>query len=974
MKQYESQKIEKKWQEVWEETKLYKTDEESNKPKFYCLDMFPYPSGAGLHVGHPKGYIATDIFSRLKTLQGFRVLHPFGWDAFGLPTENYAIKNKINPKQAAAENIKRFKEQISIIGQNYDWEREISTTDPEFYKWTQWIFLKLFENGLAYESWEPINWCPSCKTGLANEDLENGRCERCDSEIERKPMRQWVLKMTEYADRLLYDLDKENLDWEEQIKEQQRNWIGRSEGIEVDFEIKNERDKLRIFTTRIDTIFGATYMVVAPEHEIIKKLKSKIENLKEIERYIKDASKKTDLERTDLQKEKTGVEIKGIKAINPFNQDEIPVFIADYIIGGYGTGAIMAVPAHDERDFEFAKKYNVPIKEVIAPYWRDESYPPQKDKDTEIREVVTIIVRDIKNKKLLCLKWKKAEWQSFPTGGIDGQDFETAAKREILEETGYKNLKFIEQIPGSTYVEFYRPHKGSNVYAHFHYLVFSLEDKEKVEVEQSEKDNHEPVWIEEDKILDFINVGNQTFMWEKFIDKSKIFTGYGIVVDSGDYSGLTSEDARSKMIKWLSSKKIGKAKVNYKMRDWVFSRQRYWGEPIPIIHCDKCGTVPVPEKDLPILLPDVENYEPTGTGESPLAAISDWVNTKCPKCGGKAKRETNTMPQWAGSCWYYLRYIDPKNDKALIDKKKEKEWMAVDLYVGGIEHATRHLLYARFWHKFLYDIGAITTNEPFKRLIHVGLIAGEDGRKMSKRWGNVINPDDVISEFGADALRLYEMFMGPFTQEVAWSTKGIKGTKRFLDKVWNLSSQICSDCPDIFAENLIYSSMEIHETALVRVVQKTVKKVEDDILNFRFNTAVSAMMECSNEMQKINNKLKPKDSPKVWRYAIEQFLIILSPFAPHITEELWENLGFKESIFNQQWPQIDFKLISDDIVTIVIQVNGKVRGSVDIVKNLSENEVIKAAKEIKNVKVYLENKNIIKTIFIPNKIISFIVK
>ncbi|NTU69448.1 leucine--tRNA ligase [bacterium] len=974
MNNYEPQRIEKKWQEIWQNTNLYKTDEASKKPKFYALDMFPYPSGEGLHVGHPKGYIATDVFSRLKTLQGFRVLHPMGWDAFGLPAENYAIKNKVHPKKAVEKNIKRFKEQLSTLGFSYDWDREVNTTDPEYYKWTQWIFLKLFEKGLAYESSEPINWCPSCKTGLANEDLEDGKCERCGSDIEKKPMRQWVLKMTEYADKLLYDLDKENLDWEEQIKEQQRNWIGRSEGTEVDFKVKDSSEKLKIFTTRIDTIFGATYMVVAPEHVLIQKLKNKIQNFDVIEKYIKQAQKKSDLERTDIQKEKSGVEIKGIKAINPFNKEEIPVFIADYIIGGYGTGAIMAVPAHDERDFEFAKKYNVPVKEVIAPYWLDENYPPQQDKETEKREVVAIIVKNPKTGKFLVLKWKKTGWQSFPTGGLDGEDLETAARREILEETGYKNLKFIKQIPGSTYVEFYRPHKGSNVYAHFHYVLFELENEERQEIEKAEKDLHEVLWIDEKNIVSFINVGNQIFAWNRLKDSNEIYIDYGILVGSGEYSGLNSEEAKEKMIEWLSKESLGKKKVNYKMRDWVFSRQRYWGEPIPIIHCDKCGTVGVPEKELPVLLPEVEKYEPTGTGESPLAAITQWVNTKCPKCGGSAKRETNTMPQWAGSCWYYLRYIDPNNKKALVDKNKEKEWMSVDLYVGGIEHATRHLLYARFWHKFLYDIGVITTNEPFKRLIHVGLIAGEDGRKMSKRWGNVINPDDVVSEFGADALRLYEMFMGPFMQEVAWSTKGLKGTKKFLDKVWNLSLEVAEVCSDIDAEDIIYSSQEIEETALIRTVQKTVKKVEDDILNFRFNTAVSAMMECMNEMIKIKRSLSVKVSPAIWKNAISQFIIILSPFSPHLAEEIWSKLGHVGSIFKQSWPVIDKNLIKEDLVSIAVQVNGKVRGSIEIEQGASEDSVVTLAKVVKNVKVYLDNKEIIKVIFVKDKIISFIVK
>jgi leucyl-tRNA synthetase len=684
------------------------------------------------------------------------------------------------------------------------------------YKWTQWIFLKLFERGLAFESEEPVNWCPKCKTVLANEDLEKGKCERCGAEVIQKKLRQWVLKMTDYADRLLYDLDDADLEWEELIKEQQRNWIGRSQGAEIEFQVLDSEFKIKVYTTRVDTIYGCTYCVVAPENPIVESLKSRISNLDEIRKYAVKAQNKTELERTQLQKEKTGVELKGIKVINPFTNEEIPVYVADYVLGFYGTGAVMAVPAHDERDWEFAKRYNLPIKESI----------------------------------------------------------------KSLNEKSYTNK-------------------------------------------------------------------------EAFVDD-------GILVNSDNYSGMNSEEAREKMTLWLEKEKIGKRKINYKMRDWVFSRQRYWGEPIPIIHCEKCGSVPVSEEELPLKLPDVKNYEPTETGESPLAKIDKWVNVRCPKCGGKAKRETNTMPQWAGSCWYYLRYIDPKNENFLISKEKEKYWMPVDLYVGGAEHATRHLLYARFWHKFLFDIGVVSSKEPFKKLIHVGLIDAEDGRKMSKRWGNVINPDEVISEFGVDSMRLYEMFMGPFSQNITWSTKGVSGMRRFLEKVHKLKGK---------------SSLkfEIENRKLVILLNRTVKKVGEDIENFRFNTAISALMILVNELEK---------EEKIPVFYFEVLVKLLSPFAPHIAEELWFSLAeasenkekYGKSVFLQSWPDYDESLIKEEEVELVIQVNGKLRDKIKVAADISEEEAKKIVAESEKVKNFVGEKEIKKTIFVGGKLINIVIK
>ena len=802
MAKYEPKDIEKKWQKYWEENGINETKEDSKKPKYYILDMFPYPSGVGLHVGHPKGYIATDTIARMKMMQGYNVLHPMGWDAFGLPAENYAIANKVHPKKAVDENIATFKKQLSKIGFTYDWSREVNTTDPKFYKWTQWIFLQLFKKGLAYESYEPINWCPSCQTGLANEDLEDGKCERCGSEVEKKPMRQWVLNIRAYADRMLEDLQKLEK-WPEAIKEMQKNWIGRSEGALVDFRIENSGEIIKVFTTRPDTLFGATYMVISPEHALLEKIKEKITNFKEIEKYQKDAKKKSDLERTELQKEKTGVELKGIKAVNPVNGKDIPIFVADYVLASYGTGAIMAVPAHDERDHEFAKKYNIPIIEVVA-------------------------------------------------GG---------------------------------------------------------------------KDVNEEPFVEDGKAVnsDFLN-------------------------------GLGTEDAKQKMVVWLEKNKIGERNINFKLQNWVFSRQRYWGEPIPIVHCEKCGSVPVPENELPVVLPNVKHYEPSGTGESPLANIEEWVNTKCPKCDGFGKRETNTMPQWAGSSWYYLRYIDPKNDKVMVDKKKEKYWSPVDFYVGGAEHATRHLIYARFWHKFLFDIGVVNYEEPFTRLQNVGLILAEDGRKMSKRWGNVINPDDVIENYGADSLRLYEMFMGPFAQACAWSMNGLVGTSRFVEKVWGLQEKLENGYND--------------KKKVVSMLHQTIKKVGDDIEEMRFNTAVAKMMELANEMLK---------AEKISTENYSLFIKILSPFAPHVAEEIWEKLGNKESIFLSSWPKYDLNLAKTDTMNVAVQVNGKVRDELTVDPDISENDIKELAVKSEKVQKWLEGKAPKKVIYVKGKLVSVVV-
>ncbi|MCK6463037.1 MAG: leucine--tRNA ligase [Candidatus Pacebacteria bacterium] len=807
MRNYDPKKTEKKWQKYWKENGIYNTKEDPKNPKCYVLDMFPYPSGEGLHVGHPKGYIATDVYSRFKKMSGYNILHPMGWDAFGLPAENYAIKNKIHPKISTDKNIKRFKKQIERIGFNYDWDREINTTDPEYYKWTQWIFLKMFEKGLAYQSYEPINWCPSCQTGLANEDVEDGKCERCGTPVIKKSMRQWVLKITDYAERLLEDLNK--LNWPEHIKESQRNWIGKSEGATIKFKVggsKFSTGDLEVFTTRVDTIFGVTYVVLSPEHPLIQEYENAprpagemgITNFEEVKKYAEESKNKTDLQRTNLVKEKTGVELKGIKAINPANGEELPVWVADYVLASYGTGAVMAVPTHDERDAEFAKKYNLPVSNAA----------------------------------------------------LIGKD-------EAIKISG------------------------------------------------------------------------------------------------------------------------GKKTIKYKLRDWVFSRQRYWGEPIPLVHCDNCGVVPVPEKDLPVKLPKVKFYEPTGTGESPLATINKWVNTKCPKCGGKAKRETNTMPQWAGSSWYYLRYADPKNSEVFADKEKEKYWMPVDVYVGGAEHATRHLIYARFWHKFLYDIGEVSGKEPFMRLHNVGLVTAEDGRKMSKRWGNVINPDDVVEKWGADTLRMYEMFMGPFEQAIPWSEKNLIGLRRFLasifDYVYGWKENYEKDVKADSKNKELYGRKD-WGGEISADLNKTIKKVSEDIENFKFNTAISSLMIFFNlarkELPTGLVKSTPMSIPQM-----ESFIKLLAPFAPHLAEEIWQGiLGHKTSIHLEKWPVFDEEKIKEKTFKLVVQIDGKTRDVFEAPAGISEEEARVLTLKRENVKKYVNEKGIEKIIFVPDKIISIITR
>ncbi|MDP2812126.1 MAG: leucine--tRNA ligase [bacterium] len=801
---YQAKKIENKWQEYWKNNEIFNVKEEHKKKKFYALVEFPYPSGEGLHTGHLRSYTAMDVLARKKRLAGMNVLYPIGFDAFGLPTENYAIKNKIAPQIATTKNIANFTRQLTSAGFSFDWSRAFLTTDPGYYKWTQWIFIQMFKHGLAYKAKENINWCTACKIGLANEEVVGGVCERCGGQVIKKEKEQWLLRITKYADRLISDLDQ--VDFLEKIKKQQIDWIGKSEGAEIDFSLTSTKEKIKVFTTRPDTLFGATFMALSPEHEIIGKLKANINNIKEVEDYIKQAKGKSDLERIE-NKEKNGLEIIGIKAVNPINNKSIPIFVADYVLTSYGTGAIMAVPAHDERDYEFAKKYNLEIKEVIS---------------------------------------------------------------------------------------------GGDI-------------------------------------------------------KSGAYIGNGQAINSGEYNGLTSTEFKEKIIAWLAKNKLGKKTINYKLHDWIFSRQRYWGEPIPMINCPKCGCLPEEEKNLPILLPKIKDYLPTDDGQSPLSKVSNWVNTKCPKCKGKAKRETDVMPNWAGSNWYFIRYCDPKNNKQLVDPKKAKYWLPVDWYNGGMEHTTLHLLYSRFVFKFLYDIGAVPRevgSEPYKKRTAQGMILGAGGIKMSKSKGNVINPDIYIKQYGADTVRVYEMFIGPFDQAITLNDQGVNGVYRFLNKVWDLSAK---------TDKKIKDSDEV-----LRVLHQSIKKVGEDIENMHFNTAISQLMILTNFLDK-----EKKISISSW----EKFVLILSPFAPHIAEELWEKLGHKKSLSAEKWPQYDKQLVQADSIKIGIQVNGKLRDEISLPYDSEPSQKIeKQILSMDKIRKYTDDKKIVKFIHIKNKIISIVVK
>jgi len=947
IKVYSHLSIERKWQGIWERNRPWKTKFPANKKKFYGLIEFPYPSGDGLHVGHIRSNTAMDIISRKRRAEGFNVLYPIGWDAFGLPTENYAIKTGLPPSVVTKKNTDTFRRQLKSLGFSFDWSREINTTDPKYYKWTQWMFLQFYKKGLAYKAKMPINWCLNCKIGLANEEVVDGTCERCSGPTEKREKEQWMIAITKYADRLHKDLDK--VDYPSRVKIQQRNWIGRSVGAEIEFKVKETKEVIKVFTTRSDTLFGATYVVLSPEHPLIEKVKDKVSNWAEVGSYVHLGKAKKEIDRTAEGREKTGVELKSVKAINPANGEELPIYVADYVLSNYGTGAIMAVPAHDQRDFEFAKKFSLSIKEVIVPNRIDEKNPPIRGKKYVERKNVQAIVRNPKNNTYLILKWKKQSWTTFPMGGIENnEDIVEAAKREVTEETGYKNLKFVKVLGGQIRAEYFAAHKDQNRVAFTNAVMFDLLDEEKTEVSQEEAESYEVDWIPKTEIVYPKIVHAELNDWlERWDKENYAYTGGGILINSGKFNGLESEAAKKEILKLVH----GKLKVSYKLRDWVFSRQRYWGEPIPLIICPKCGYVPVPEKDLPLKLPVVKKYEPTENGESPLATITSWVNIKCPKCKGPAKRETDTMPNWAGSSWYFLRYTDSKNNREFASKAALKYFTPVDWYNGGMEHTTLHLLYSRFWHKFLFDQKLVPTSEPYKKRTSHGLILAEGGVKMSKSKGNVVNPDQIVKVFGADSLRLYEMFMGPFEQAIAWNSDGVVGTSRFIERVWRLQ------------ERLENKESRIKSQELETLVHQTIKKVSEDIESLKMNTAVSQLMILTNELEK-------QALIMVQHYKI--LLRLLAPFTPHFIEEIWQILGEKKSIHSAPWPKVDKKKIEQKFFIIGVSINGKRRGEVKVHSSATEEQVLKLAINDESVKKWLISP-LKRHIYIAGKIINLVI-
>lgn len=936
------QNVEKKWQEYWKNHHTFEAHIDKSKEKYYYLVEFPYPSGAGLHVGHVRSYTALDTLARKKRLMGYNVLFPMGWDAFGAPAEQYAIKNHIHPSIAVKENIKTFKSQIEKLGISFDWSREFATTDPEYYKWTQWQFLQFFKHGMAYKAKKNINWCPKCKMGLSNEDSSGGVCERCGTQVVQKEKEQWMLRMSDYAEDLIDGLN--DTDFQERTKVAQINWIGKSTGAEVDFKLKQVNEKLTVYTTRPDTLYGVTFMVIAPEHPYVDLYSGLIKNMNEVIDYREQTNKKTEFERTQLVKDKTGIKLEGLSAINPINNKEIPIYISDYVMMNYGTGAIMAVPAHDTRDYDFAKKFGIDIIQVLE----EETGTPHSDESK--KNSIVAIVYDEKQDKYLTINWGNNGGRLFVGGTIkENESSLECAIREIAEETGYTDISLVKtafKINHHYYA--YNKNKYFNIQATpFLFTLNSdkmvsqnLDDDEKFQVEWVSKDIIQKEIVDELHKKSFEYTVNETAM-----------VGDGIHINSDVLDGLHKEEAISKMISYLEEKGIGRKKTNYKLQDWIFTRQRFWGEPIPLIYCDDCGWVAVPDEDLPVLLPNVAEYEPTDDGESPLARIDEFVNTTCPHCGKPAKRETDTMPNWAGSSWYWLRYMDPHNDKKFASREALEYWGKVDWYNGGMEHATRHLLYARFWNQFLYNIGLVPNKEPFKVRASHGMILGEGGVKMSKSLGNVINPDDIVAEYGADTLRTYEMFIGDYEKEATWSEQGLNGCKRYLDRVVRLGEKV--------NDSLEYSS------ELEKDIHKTIKKVTEDIDALKFNTAVSSLMILLNKMEKMDS-ISKKD--------YRTYLTLLNPIAPHITEELNEEYQLGSAICESSWPSYEEDKLVDSEKEIAVQVNGKVRATILVHIDDTDDIIKEKALSEDNVKKHIEGKEIVKIIVIKGKIVNIVVK
>lgn len=960
MKRYNPSEIEPKWQEVWEDQKVNQAKIDESKNKLYVSGMFPYPSGVGMHTGHAFSYSIVDAIARFYRQHGYNVLNPMGWDTFGLPAENYAIKTGTAPALATATNIANFKKQFKRMGVSIDWSREINTSDPEYYRWTQWVFTQFFERGLAYQKESLQWWCPVDKTVLANEQVEGGHCWRCGTEVVKKSMKQWFFKITDYADALLEEIP--DLQWPTKIKTAQTNWIGKSAGAEVEFKIADRKELITVFTTRPDTIFGATFVVLAPEHPLTKDLA--VGDFKEfVEKYIDESIKKSEIERMNDTREKTGV-FTGSFAINPGTGENIPIWIADYVLSGYGTGAVMAVPAHDERDFAFAEKFGLDIKEVVLPHRVDTKHPPKSDKKTVERQAVHGLVYDPKTDKYLCVQYKKFPWTAFVVGGVeleDNGDVVVAARREIHEETGYKNLKLVEILGNQVVSEYYAAHKDINRKAYVNAVLFELIDEEQDTPSDEELAIQEPIWLSRSEITRDRMTCSELDLWMDRIDsKSPIYHGEGLLVNSGAFDGMESSDAREEIVSWLEQQGTGRAKTSYKMRDWLISRQRYWGAPIPIIHCDDCGAVAVPEDQLPVLLPDIKDYAPKGDGKSALAHATDWVNTTCPKCGKPAKRETDTMDGYACSSWYLLRYADPNNNKQAWDTKAANYWAPVDYYVGG-DHAVAHLLYVRFWTHVFNDMGLTDFKEPIKKLVYHGYINAEDGTKMSKSKGNVIDPLDVIDQgYGADALRTYVLFMGPIEFDAAWSSRGIAGVYRFLNRVWVLAQEYI-ESDKKFTDN---------DNAVTRLQHQTVRRVTEDFYRLSFNTAISGLMEYTNGLYKLK---VDGFSDQVWCEALRTLTQLIAPFAPHMADELWQQLGGKDLVQQNAWPVWDDKLIVDEMMTIVVQVNGKLRAKFDVATDVTENDIKKMALDNDNVKLFTGDKKPTKVIYVPGRLVNIVV-